>query len=122
MVSEEEYLQAVKQKEEAQAITQQYHKEQAEAFENRLKENPIFTDEELHYSAYQYCPCGHGLAYPKGCSPHHYWDCSGILKGIADPNVEHCGRFPFTFYNIKGESDRNGTTRGQFRPREIKEI
>lgn len=82
-----------------------------------MAENPIFTDDELVYSANQLCPCGHGLAYPKDCGPSHYWDCSAILKGIADKSVQHTGQLPFAFYYIKVESERNGTTRGVFKPR-----
>jgi hypothetical protein len=118
MVTEEEYKNAVAQQQELQKIINQYHKEEAEAFHRRLKERPIFTDEELVYSASQLCPCGHGLAYPKGCGACHYWDCSAILKGTADKNAEHTGQLPFAFYELKSESDRNGTTRGVFKPRQ----
>ena len=104
------------QKEQAQETINTYFKEKREAFQQRLKDNPIFTDDELRYSAVTLCPCGHGLAYPKDCIPGHYWDCSAILKGIADKNVEHTGQLPFASNSIKGESERNGTTRGVFKP------
>lgn len=116
MISQEEYQKAGVQKKEAEEIISTYCKEQDEAFQKRLAENPIFTDEELYYSATSLCPCGHGLAYPKNCSPHHYWDCSAILKGIADPKVHHTAKLPFVFYDVKGESERNGTTRGMRLP------
>lgn len=117
MVTEEQYQQASEEKEKAEATINQYFRERREAFERRMKENPIFTDDELFYSARLLCPCGHGLAYPKGCGSGYYWDCSAILKGIADKSVTHTDRLPFAFYDVKGESDRNGTTRGVFRPK-----
>lgn len=116
MITAEQAEQAQKQRNEAEATLAQYHKEQAAAFELRLKENPIFTDDELIYSRESLCPCGHGLAYPKACTPTHYWDCSAILKGIADKSVQHTGQLPFIFYNVKGELDGQ-TTRGVFRPK-----
>jgi hypothetical protein len=82
-----------------------------------LEDNPIFTDDELRYSARDLCPCGHGLAYPKECGTSHYWDCSAILKGIADSKIAHTGRLPFIYYSIKSESAQNGTTRGVFIPK-----
>lgn len=117
MITEEQYEAARIQHDESQSVINQYHKERVEAFNERLKTNPIFKDEELFYSAASLCPCGHGLAYPKGCGGHHYWDCSAILKDIADPTVEHTGKLPFAFYSIKGESEHNGTTRGVFKPK-----
>jgi hypothetical protein len=117
MITEEQYQQAVRQQDEAEEIISAYHREKQEAFDERMKNNPVFSEDELFYSATSLCPCGHGLAYPKGCGPHHYWDCSAILKGIADPAVEHTGRLPFAFYSVKGESERNGTTRGVFMPK-----
>lgn len=117
-VSEEEYKQAIAQREAAEKIINQHGAEKAAAFQQRLKDNPTFTDEELIYSATQLCPCGHGLAYPEGCGISHYWDCSAILKGIADKGRKHTGQLPFAFYNVKGESEHNGTTRGVFKPKE----
>lgn len=116
MVTKEEYDLAIKQEKEAKEVIHQYHKEKLERFDQRMKDNPIFTDDELHYSATNLCPCGHGLAYPKECGTHHYWDCSAILKGIADKSVKHTDQLPFAFYDVKGESERRGTTRGVFRP------
>ncbi len=121
MISEHEYLTARNQKEEAQKIIDQYHKEQSDEFEKRLSNNPIFKNEELLYSAYTLCPCGHGLAYPKNCNFNHYWDCSAILKGIADKNVQHTAQLPFAFYDIKAESEHRGTTRGIYKPKKEKE-
>lgn len=120
MVSEDEYKQAVKQNEESQEVINQYHKDKREAFDKKMEENPIFTDEELFYSTYNLCPCGHGLAYPKGCGGNHHWDCSAILKGAADKSVEHTGKLPFSFYDVKGESEHRGTTRGIFKPQKEK--
>lgn len=116
MITEDEYNEAKLQYDKSQKTINQYHKEKLERFEKRLKENPIFTDDELRYSRYTLCPCGHGLAYPKDCGMNHYWDCSAILKGIADPNIEHTGQLPFSFYDVKSENDQE-TTRGVFKPR-----
>ncbi|TET59598.1 MAG: hypothetical protein E3J47_08345 [Candidatus Stahlbacteria bacterium] len=118
MITKQELDNAVKQENEAQEIINQYYREQQEAFDRRMKENPIFTDEELFYSAITLCPCGHGLAYPRNCSVNHYWDCSAILKGEVDEAVEHVAQLPFSMTSIKGESEHNGTTRGVFKPKE----
>lgn len=118
MVTEEQVELARKHKAEAESTINQYHKERMERFDERMKTNPIFTDEELIYSQSILCPCGHGLAYPKGCGPFHYWDCSAILKGIANKTVTHTGQLPFSFYEIKSEQQPGGgTTRGVFRPK-----
>jgi hypothetical protein len=111
MISFEQYKEACEQREKSDEIMYQYLKEQQTSFDERMKSNPIFKDEELHYSATVRCPCGHGLAYPKDCGPKHYWDCSAILKGIADKNVKHTDQLPFIFYDIKGEHEYRGTTR-----------
>jgi len=116
MITKEQVEQARKQRDEAEAVINQYHKERMESFEQRLKDNPIFIDDELFYSRDALCPCGHGLAYPKACGPTHYWDCSAILKWIADKSVQHSEQLPFAFYSIKGERDGQ-TTRGVFRPK-----
>lgn len=122
-VTKEQYDEAVVLKDNAQKTINEFFRQKRERFELRLKENPIFTDDELFYSASSLCPCGHGLAYPKDCGPSHYWDCSAILKGIADKNVKHTDQLPFAFYDVKGEGERNGTTRGVFRPKpEVPEL
>ena len=118
MVTEEEYKAACAAKEESQKVINDYHREAREKFEQRMKDNPIFTDDELFYSARSRCTCGHGLAYPKGCGGNHYWQCSAMLKGIADKEVDHSEQFPFIFYSIKGESEHYGTTRGTVVPQE----
>lgn len=117
MITREEYKRAIEQKDAAAKVINEYHAQEREAFKKRLEENPVFTDDELFYSATALCLCGHGLAYPKECAPDHHWDCSAILKGIADPNERHTGELPFMFYDIKGESEHRGTTRGVYRPR-----
>lgn len=116
MITKEQYEEAKVQKKASEDIINQYHKEDAERFRKRLEENPIFTDDELIYSAQTLCPCGHGLAYPKGCPMNFYWDCSAILKGIADKTVKHTDKLSFMMYDVKGESERRGTTRGMFIP------
>lgn len=116
-ITEEQYKQAVQKREECDETIHEYHRQRLDAFKERLKSNPIFTDDELFYSRESLCPCGHGLAYPKGCGMNHYWDCSAILKGIADNSVEHTGQLPFAFYDVKGERDGQ-STRGVFKPKE----
>ncbi len=61
------------------------------------------TSEALVYSASARCPCGAGLAYPAHCGTGGAWDCSAILLGTADPNVEHTDKLPFAFYEVKSE-------------------
>lgn len=115
-ITEEQYKKACEDQDKAKEIINQYHTEKREEFNQRLIDNPIFTDDELYYSRFDLCPCGHGLAYPKNCGVHHYWDCSAILKGIADKTVMHTDQLPFAFYDIKGERGEQ-TTRGVFLPR-----
>lgn len=123
MITREQYEAAVKAQDEAEKVIHAWDQQQREEFAVRLQEslNGVrpFTDDELIYSASTLCPCGHGLAYPKGCGGFHYWDCSAILKGTADAKVQHTGKLPFTFYDIKSEGERmgGGTTRGVFRPK-----
>jgi len=121
MITKEQYDQAIEQEKKAQEIMRAYYKQQDDAFEKRLVENPIFTDDELAYSATTLCPCGHGLAYPKACGIHYHWDCSAILKGIANRTIEHTSQLPFAYYDIKGESEYRGSSRGVFKPR-VKDI
>jgi hypothetical protein len=77
----------------------------------RLRRRP---SSGLTYAAYKRCPCGAGLAYRRG---DDCWDCSAILLGEAIPSgqpgsVQHTGRLPFTFYEIKSEKQpsANGST------------
>jgi hypothetical protein len=63
----------------------------------------------LTYAATARCPCGAGLAHGLGADDH--WDCSEILLGTADQSVQHTAKLPFTFYEIKSENGRRGTTR-----------
>lgn len=67
-----------------------------------------FTDDELRYSATARCPCGAGLAYPKGVDLRDWracsWDCADILTGRAVPGHRtHTDRLPFAFHEIKSE-------------------
>lgn len=116
MITKEQYEEALKRSDAADKTISAYYKQEREAFAQRLKDNPIFTDDELFYSRTSLCPCGHGLAYPKNCGPGHYWDCSAILKGIADKSVSHIDRLPFAYYEVKGEREGQ-TTRGVFLPK-----
>ena len=117
LITEEQYIAAKARQAEDQDILNAYANQRTQAFEKKMKENPSFNDNELLYAATRFCPCGHGLAYPKGCGAFHYWDCSAVLKGVSDTTITHCGRYPFTSYKIRGESENNGTTRGVTRPK-----
>jgi len=110
MITEEQYKEAIKIKEEAQKTINKYCIEINDRFEERMKTNPIFNKDELIFSAFQRCPCGAGLAYPKNCGFNHYWDCSDILMGKQDNQVKHTGILPFSTYEIKSET-ANITTR-----------
>ena len=110
-VTEEEYGQALKDKQKADEVIRNYFLHQQEKFEIRLRENPVFEEDELFYSARARCECGAGLAYPRNCGGNHYWECSAILKGTADETVQHIDRLPFAFYKVQGENTYAGTTR-----------
>jgi hypothetical protein len=86
--------------------------EKSAVITKRLEDGDVFTDAELKYAAYARCPCGAGMAYPRNTSTFGYWDCSAILKGTADKNVQHTAQKPFTFWEIKGEGQPsvNGAT------------
>jgi hypothetical protein len=109
-ITREQYDSAVAAKTAAEETIREY-------FKQRMRENPIFTADELTYSAGTLCPCGFGLAYPKDCGPGHYWDCSAILTGTENPTATHTGKLPFSFYDVKSESEHRGTTRGVFKPK-----
>jgi hypothetical protein len=116
MISEAEYQAAIESKKSAQATIDTYFREKDTAFEDRMKHNPVFQEDELLYAASARCACGHGLAYPKGCGGFHYWDCSAVLKGVQDPAAKHTERLPFAFYSIKAEGQPSAyghTTRPQ---------
>lgn len=120
MITRNQYDAAILAKEDADKIIRKFHIEKQEAFDVRLKSGVPFTDEELVYSSETLCPCGYGLAYPKDCGPFHYWDCSAILKDIADDKVQHTAKLPFIMYEVHAEGETIGstrTTRGVFRPK-----
>lgn len=65
--------------------------------------------EGMTFAATNRCPCGLGLAYDDTCVEDpfvipSYWDCSGILLGTADPDVQHTARLPFACYEVKSEN------------------
>lgn len=79
----------------------------------------------LIYAATSRCLCGAGMAYPEnGAYPDGkpdgplrwpqggYWDCSEILLGTADVQVQHEAQLPFVFYEITSEKQpsANGAT------------
>lgn len=126
MSTQDQYNKACVQKKEAQEVIDEYFKEQKTIFDKRYAEfqqgAKPFTDEELRYAAHKLCPCGHGLAYPKDCGIAHHWDCSAILKGIAEPDKKHTAQLPFAFYNILSEESPRAagiTTRGVFKPKPV---
>lgn len=121
MISEEQYREAVEGCSKFEEVIQQYQREKADAFRLRMETNPIFSMDELVFSADLLCPCGYGMAYPKDCGPNHYWDCSAILRGVA-ADVKHCTQQPFITTSIKSEyspgpQGTRATTRGVFVPK-----
>jgi len=117
MVTVEEYEEAKAAEKAANDVIRQYHQEKADTFRERLKSGEPFQQHELHYSMNSLCPCGYGLAYPVDAGGNHYWDCAGILMGVADESVEHTAQLPFSMYKVKGENDKH-TTRGVYLPKE----
>lgn len=74
-----------------------------------------YRPEELIFSYSSRCPCGKGLAYPKGIGPYEgYWDCSGIWTGTALTGRKHTAKLPFTFYKIREERDGISTREDLF--------
>lgn len=117
MISEAEYEFAREMKAAAEETIAAYLVQKQDEFDLRMRTNPIFTPDELVYSARARCKgCGAGLAYPKNCGIRHYWDCSGVLTGkIQNPGKEHI-QYPFAFYEIKSENQPSAdgaTTRPQ---------
>jgi hypothetical protein len=82
-----------------------------QAYDVRLQELRAMTiNTRLVYAAHARCPCGAGMAYdPAG---DDCWDCSDILMGTADRDVQHTARLPFIFYELKSETQpsANGMT------------
>lgn len=72
-----------------------------------------YKDDELVYSADQYCHCGYGLAYPKHATVQ-LWTCSGVLKGVKDTSVEHFTQVPVCISDIESELDTWMTTRKKY--------
>ena len=118
-ITETEYLDAKAKSAEAEKVISKYHEQKDKDFEDRLKTNPIFSEDELIFAAFNRCPCGYGLAYPKNCTLNHYWDCAGILMDKASKSIRHAARLPFMYYEIKSEdqpSANGSTTRGTVIP------
>lgn len=120
LITEKEYEDALDAKTRAERTINKYQQQKNAEFRARYQKymdgEDFFNDDELTYSANFFCPCGNGAAYPKGCDTWHHWECSAILKGVADRSVTHMAKHPFAFYSIKTESEHNGTTRGRFKP------
>ena len=78
----------------------------ANLFEAKLKGEAPWHDDDLLYSATSRCPCGAGLAYPKGIrDPFHYWDCADILtrRSVAGDGKKHTDQLPFNMWKVKSE-------------------
>lgn len=98
-------------------ITNEFKRRDEEA-EKRIRQakegTRFFQPDELVYAARSLCDCGHGMAYPKFTGINGEWNCSAVLRGIADRG-EHQTGLPFMFYEIKSENDNSEgghTTRG----------
>ena len=74
-----------------------------------LEATPV--PDRMVYAAYARCECGAGLAYDELIGHKHladgHWNCSAVILGTADPNVEHTPKLPFMFYEIKSENSRS---------------
>lgn len=108
--------------EHAGVVLAKRYAELAFVVERRLAAHDRFDDSELVYSRTALCPCGYGLAYPKGTSMWGSWFCSGVLthRVASDDDAEHTV-YPFSMYNIISENELANndkvTTRGVFKPK-----
>jgi hypothetical protein len=125
-ITEEQYKAACKTKAEADHIIHIFHAQKRKRWKDRyeafVKEGKVFTDDELIFASVKRCPCGHGLAYPKGSGPTHHWDCAGILKGEHTADVKHTAQLPFAYYSITSETSPRSndmTTRGTINLRKL---
>ena len=104
------YVEAEKLEKRAEELRREAHV--ADLVEGRKR--PLA--DRLIYAATNRCPCGAGLAYDPFAEDEpdnpfrgpSYWDCSAILLGTAiskdqPGSVEHTGKLPFAFYEIKSE-------------------
>ncbi len=99
-------------KAEADELEKQLHQLRKEAAILRRQEFlAIPLAERLVYAADSRCPCKAGLAYDPA-ETGGYWDCSKILLGTADQNVQHTGKLSFMFYEVLSEKQpsANGRT------------
>lgn len=71
-----------------------------------------FKLNELRFAAFDRCSCGAGMAYPVNISPSGSWDCSAILRGLAEAGSTHSSSMPFAFWEVKSEDQpsANGHT------------
>ncbi len=120
MSSAEKFARAEDLRRQADAAAAEAMKER----QTELAQKPLL--ERLIFAAFTRCPCGAGLAYDPADTGEgtpfrgpSAWDCSAIILGTAIPDgkpgaVEHTGRLPFAFYEIKSEdqpSAQGATTR-----------
>jgi hypothetical protein len=95
------------------------HKDCEAKIERVYEGKDAFELNDLVFAAYDKCPCGAGLAYPKNIGIRGFWDCSDLLLNRAIPKGEegsktHTAQLPFMFYEIKSEnqpSAKGATTR-----------
>ena len=122
MITREQFDEAVASKRAAEAIINEFCRQEAYAFTQRWerfeKQAEYFTDADLIYAATCRCSkCGAGMAYPIGAGPWHQWTCSRVLKGIgADKGHD---ALPFQFYEVKSEGQPSAgmsTTRPSTEP------
>lgn len=118
MASYEELLAEAKRHED---LASELKKQASELCRSELKAKPLAA--RLVYSAHARCPCGAGLAYDPVFEDENsiyvgplsgYWDCSAILLGTADQEVQHTEQLPFSFWDIKSENQpsvQGATTR-----------
>lgn len=103
-------------KERLQQISAQRGKAVQQRIEAALKGRGDFKLDELRFAAYERCSCGAGFAYPVDIDirlPNRAcWDCSAILRGLAEHGSSHSNSMPFAFYEVKSENQpsANGAT------------
>lgn len=119
MITKEEFDAACVAKRDAQKIIDEYSRQQIDDFDARWAKfsagQQFFTDADLIYSAGARCDkCNAGLAYPKNCGPFHQWTCSDVLKGIGTDKGHSA--FPFAFYSIISEEQRERAQGATTRP------
>lgn len=79
---------------------------------NEARRIHLERHQRLIYSAHSRCKCGAGLAYLNTAGPLGSWECSAALKGESAPGAAHSEPLPFTFYEVKSETQPDAIAAG----------